>query len=41
MEDWRARSLAKFTKLMQKYDTQFTEDKPVVSEVFEVVYSEK
>lgn len=41
IEDWRARSLAKFTKLMQKYDTQFTEDKPVVSEVFKVVYSEK
>jgi uncharacterized protein YhfF len=39
IEDWRTRTLAKFTKLMQKYDAVFTEDKPVVTEVFEVVYT--
>ncbi|TLQ05721.1 ASCH domain-containing protein [Pediococcus stilesii] len=40
LEDWRTRSSKKFTELMSHYDNKFSEDDPIVTEVFKVVHSE-
>lgn len=40
LEDWRTRSVEKFTELMANYDNTFNEDDPVVTEVFKVVDQE-
>jgi uncharacterized protein YhfF len=38
LADWRTRSIEKFTQLAGAYDNSFSEEQPIVSETFKVVY---